>query len=76
MVPLAAASMESYSRAYPYFAQLHMLAEVDQALTALEAHKDVYTFDILNIANESSLLAHGRNDSLSHSLQNTSDNHY
>eukprot|EP00698_Gefionella_okellyi_P014990 TRINITY_DN4193_c0_g1_i1.p1 TRINITY_DN4193_c0_g1~~TRINITY_DN4193_c0_g1_i1.p1 ORF type:complete len:1800 (-),score=472.86 TRINITY_DN4193_c0_g1_i1:48-5345(-) len=37
LVPLGAASMESYQRAYPYVAQLHMLAELEQATTRLAA---------------------------------------
>ena len=38
MAPLSAASMESYSRAYPHLTRLHMLQELADAATHIQAH--------------------------------------
>lgn len=37
MAPLSAASMESYSRAYPHLTRLHMLQEVAEAAAQMQA---------------------------------------
>ena len=42
MGPLAAASMESYQRAYPFLTKLHMLRELEQSLSLFQPIQVIY----------------------------------